>query len=50
MSLLDQVSRMLGSQLQGAGGDQLNLITGVLEMFNKGGQDGLAGLVQACTS
>jgi hypothetical protein len=35
MSLLDQVAHMLGSQLKGAGGDQLNLITGVLEMFSK---------------
>jgi uncharacterized protein YidB (DUF937 family) len=50
MSLFDQVSSMFGSESKGTGGDQLNLITGVLEMLNKGGQGGLAGLVQACQS
>jgi uncharacterized protein YidB (DUF937 family) len=46
MSLFDQVSSMFKSESKGTGGDQLNLITGVLEMLNKGGQGGLAGLVQ----
>ena len=50
MSLFDQVSSMFGSGNKGTGGDQLSLITGVLEMLNKGGQGGLAGLVQACQS
>lgn len=50
MSLFDQVSGMFKSENKGAGGDQLNLVTGVLEMLNKGGQGGLAGLVQACQS
>jgi uncharacterized protein YidB (DUF937 family) len=50
MSLFDQVSSMFGSESKGTGGDQLNLISGVLEMLNKGGQGGLAGLVQACQS
>jgi uncharacterized protein YidB (DUF937 family) len=50
MSLFDQVSSLLGSESKGTGGDQFNLITGVLEMLNKGGQGGLAGLVQACQS
>lgn len=46
MSLFDQVSSMM----KGTGADQFNLIAGVLEMLNKGGQGGLAGLVQACQS
>lgn len=48
MSLLDQVSSMFGSEQKGS--DQFNLINGVLEMLNTGGQGGLAGLVQACQS
>lgn len=50
MSLLDQISGTFGSQLKGMGGDQLSLITGLLEMFTKrgqGGEGGLAGLLQA---
>jgi hypothetical protein len=45
MSLFDQVSSMFGSESKGTGGDQLNLISGVLEMLNTGGQGGLVGLV-----
>ena len=48
MSLFDQVSSMFGSEKKGS--DQFNLINGVLEMLNTGGQGGLAGLVQACQS
>jgi uncharacterized protein YidB (DUF937 family) len=50
MSLFEQISSMVGSQLKGMGGDQVDLVSGVLEMFSKGGQGGLAGLAQAAQS
>jgi uncharacterized protein YidB (DUF937 family) len=50
MSLFDQISSVLGSQLEDAGGDKLDLLTSVLQMFGKGGEGGLGGLVQAFQS
>jgi len=46
MSLFDQVSRTLGSALQGMDGEQAGLIGGVLDALGKEHEGGLSALVQ----
>ena len=46
MSLFDQVTGVLRSTLQGMGGEQAGLVSGVLDLLQKEPGGGLSGLVQ----